>query len=343
MKKTFALVLAVAMVMSLAAVSFAAQGLILVTDPLRYDGDKVANDSGALPKTMKGASAGETFAYGDTVYFALTDGSDALTKYESVEKLKIKAKWEMGGDLVESVSVVKKNVEGNYEYFVAVKVASKQVTSDADIVGTLTLNRRASSSDGFATVKDEDYDISFNVFYRSNTWQNAKALEIDSDVELKYDTNYALKFSADDEVELSFGGNSYSGGSAAQNEGTFTVDVSGQGKLFFRFDTKADDAIVAANPGAKLKFVNFNNVSFNRTGEYAYEWEDGAYVYQVVDGQLKAIPGAEYDEADETFYFYTRTLGSYVFSDVELVNPVVETPVVDAPEEVVNPGTGAAA
>ncbi len=335
MKKTFALVLAVAMVMSLAAVSFAAeQDLELLNEvPLRYYGDEVANDSGAVPKEMK---SGEKLAYGDTVYFALTDGSTALTKYESVEKLKIKAKWEMGGDLVESVSVVKKNNKGNYEYFVAVKVAAKQTTSDADIVGTLTLNRRASSSDGLKTIKDRERDISFNVFYRGNTWQGSVDFDVDGDVSLKYDTNYALKFSADDEVELSFGDKN-----SALNEGTFTVDVSGQGKLFLRFDTKANEAIATANPSAVLKFVNFNNVTFNRTGEYAYEWEDGAYVYQIVDGQLKAIPGAEYDEADETFYFYTRTLGSYVFSDVELVNPTVEAPVVEAPVE--NPTTGAAA
>lgn len=342
MKKTFALVLAVAMVMSLAAVSFAAaQNLDLVSDDaLRYYGDEVYDSAkpagGKYMQSVKTDS--EKLAYGDTVYFLLTDGSgNALTEYEAVEKLKIKAKWEMGGDLVESVAVVKKNIGNTYQYYVAVKVASKQTTADADIVGTLTLNRRGNSAD-YATIKDLERDISFNVFYRGNTWQASKELEIDGDVSLKYDTNYALKFSADDEVELSFGDKN-----SALNEGTFTIDVSGQGKLFFRFDTKANDGIVAANAGAKLKFVNFGGVSFNRTGEFAYEMEDGAYAYQIVDGKLTAIPGCEYDEADETFYFYTRTLGSYVFSDVELVNATVDAPVVTAPEEVTNPGTGAAA
>ena len=88
-----------------------------------------------------------------------------------------------------------------------------------------------------------------------------------------------------------------------------------------------------------MHFVNFNNVKFNRTGEFCYEMEDGVACYKVVDGALVEIPGAEYDEADEAFYFNTRVLGSYVFANAELVNPVVEAPVV-APE-VTNPTTGA--
>lgn len=338
MKKTFALVLAIAMVMSLAAVSFAATNLVSLTGPYKYDSDKDDMDSAYME-------------YGKGTYYLIKESGVALTTYKSVEKLKVKAKWEMGGDLVESVSVVKKYVDNltaetgtaGYYYFVEVKVAAKETTSDADIIGTLTFNRKA-VKDGttikFVEIKDEDEDITFNVFYK-NTFLNegsvAKTIKGDRE-DLKWDTNYALKFDYDDEVELSFG--SSDGGN---NEGTFTVDVSGQGKIFFKYNTKADDAIVVANPGAKLKFINFNNAKFNRTGEFMYEMEDGAYAYQIVDGKLAAIPGCEYDESDEAFYFYTRTLGSYVFSDVELVNPAVDAPAVTAPTEVTNPGTGAAA
>ena len=126
------------------------------------------------------------------------------------------------------------------------------------------------------------------------------------------------------------------------NEGTFTVDVSGQGKLFVMYDTKAVDAIVDANPGVKMHFVNFNGAKFNRTGEFAYEMEDGVAAYKVVDGALVAIPGCEYDEADEAFYFNTRVLEKYVFANAELVNPVAEAPVVEAPVAAPsNPSTGA--
>ena len=338
MKKTFALVLAIAMVMSLAAVSFAAteKGLVLSTTPLKYEGDKAV--------AAKYMDSGAIFEYGKAVYFQLfeDDGTTPVKDYAAVEKLKIKAKWEIGADLVESLAIVKKNVGGEYYYYVEVKVAAKETTADADIVGTLTLNRKKSTEKvgadeiEYVQIKDADVDVSVNIFYK-NTWQNAASVvakEISDDVTLKWGTDYALKFEADDEIEISFG--------TEPNEGSFTVDVSGQGKVFFKYDTKANEAIAAANPGAIMNFLNFNNPKFNRTGEFMYEMENGAYAYAIVDGKLAAIPGCEYDESDEAFYFYARTLGSYVFSDVELVDAVAAAPVVEAPA-VENPTTGAAA
>lgn len=350
MKKTFALILAVAMVMSLAAVSMAAQSstnLLSLGKASKYDSDdnslkvfgEAAKDSGVL-----------TLQYGKSAYFLIQEkiaGVDTpLSEYKTVEKLKVKAKWEMGGDLVKSLNVVKKYVKAansssqladdGYYYFLELATNVKETTSDSDIVGTLTFNRKKNDTDKVVEIKDEDEDIAINVFYENNYNTQGKVVT-DRDY-LKWDTKYLLKFDCDDEVELGFG--YQTGGS---NEGTFTVDVSGQGKIMFYYLTTADEAIAAANPGAKLKFINFFNTKFNRTGEFAYEMENGAYAYQIVDGKLVAIPGCEYDESDETFYFNTRVLGSYVFSDVELVDaaPAVTAPTETAP--VVNPGTGAAA
>ena len=106
------------------------------------------------------------------------------------------------------------------------------------------------------------------------------------------------------------------------------------------FNTKANEAICDANPGVKMFFVNFNGAKFNRVGEFEYEMEDMVAAYKVVDDQLVEINGLEID--GDTAVFSTRTLGNYVFADAELVNPVVEAPVVEAPAEVVtNPTTGA--
>lgn len=347
MKKTFALILAVAMVMSLAAVSMAAQSstnLLSLGKASKYDSDdnslkifgEAAKDSGVL-----------TLQYGNSAYFLIQESGAPLTEYKTVEKLKVKAKWEMGSDLVKSLAIVKKYVKAansssqvtddGYYYFLELATTAKETTSDADIVGTLTFNRKKNTDDNVVEIKDEDIDISVNVFYE-NSFLTMNKIITDKD-DLKWDTRYLLKFDCDDEIELSFG--SSNGGN---NEGTFTVDVSGQGKILFYYLTDANEDIAAANPGAKLKFLNFFNTKFNRTGEFAYEMEDGAYAYQIVDGKLTAIPGCEYDESDETFYFNTRVLGSYVFSDVELVDApaaVTETPVVEAPVE--NPETGAAA
>ncbi|WMJ82510.1 hypothetical protein ACS3UN_03355 [Oscillospiraceae bacterium LTW-04] len=354
MKKTFALVLAVAMVMSLAAVSFAADhnnDLFDLVGPFKYDGDI---DSG------KGAMKDATLEYGKAAYWQILYSGAAVEDYKHVEKLKVKAKWEMGSDLVDGLSIVKKRVAAGsdgtkynnssvtvpadfefatsgYAYFVEVKVKAKDTTSDSDIIGTLTFNKK-NSDDSYYEFDDHDEDITANVFYDKN-YLDYPVYEVTGDVDnLKYDTKYLLKFNYDDEVELSFGNTK-----GGDNEGIFTVDVSGQGKILFQYNTNVDEAIADANPGATMKFINFNNAKFNRTGEFMYEMEDGAYAYQIVDGKLTAIPGCDYDESDEAFYFNTRVLGSYVFSDVELVDApaVVEVPDVEAPVE--NPTTGAAA
>ncbi len=351
MKKFFALVLAVAMIMSMAAVSFAATASVSVA--LDYDAD-----------TDRMRPTDKQLQYGDTAYFLLSDEMGPITNYNKVEKLKLKVSYEMGEELVENVSIVKKYVDltaddwdnatkalfpaSDYYYFIGVKLAKSTSTGDADVIGTFELKRKAKTDSNpnkaYLEIDEEEFDFEINVVI-NNSWLNyntGTGYVIAKDkAAIKWDTDYALKFDYDDEVELAFGPGSGKGG---DNEGTFTVDVSGQGKLYLRYDTKLADAIAEANPGVKIFALNFNGVKFNRVGEFAYELEDGVAAYKVVNGALVEIPGCEYDESDETFYFNTRVLENYVFATAELVNPVAAAPVVDAPVVEAapsNPSTGA--
>ena len=95
-----------------------------------------------------------------------------------------------------------------------------------------------------------------------------------SDVVIGYNEAYVLKFDCDDEIEIAFGDDA-----GDPNEGVFTVDVSGQDKLFIAFNTTPNETISAANEGKELFFVNFCGVRFNRTGEYVYELSDYDGIY----------------------------------------------------------------
>ena len=362
MKKFICLILAAAMILSLSAIAAAAKpntvelagnvsdGIAMI-GPFDYDSDA---------KSM----SGNALSYGDAAYYLLLDkAGNPISRYAAVEKMKIKTTFEMGANLVDSISVVKKHVkltannhaeidarlpESGHYYFVCIKTEDAQTTSDADIIGRLTFTRKEIDLDDDGTSKGDDptgiedkiddvkIDFAFNVFYGDYDYiASDDYLLVTDSVDLKWDQPYALKFDSDDEIDLNFGFDN-------ANEGVFTVDVSGQNKIYLKYNTDADDDIMDANPGVKMFFLNFNGVKFNRVGEFVYEMEDGAYAYKVVDGKLQEIPGCEYDDSDEAFYFRTRVLENYVFSTKKLIDPVVDA-VVDVPviENVVtNPSTG---
>ena len=311
-------------------------GGIALEGPYKYYSDD------NIMKNMRedAIEGGGTFEYGGDVYYLIIDekaGSVPLNNRYFVEKLKAKADWSMNGDLVTGMEIVKVEVDadatlnnGNryecgsivdksgYWYFVKLSLADKTTTSETDVSGQIEFDRSANSKKGVEKVKDAIVDVDFSVFYDEN-WELIGKV-VDETIDIEWDTNYVLKFDSDDEVELNFG--CPHGGN---NEGVFTVDASGQSKLLLNYSTDPVEAIADANPGAAMDFLSFSGIGgkavrFNRSGEFVYEMEDGAYAYRVVDGKLVEMPGC-YDESEDAFVFKTNTLESYVFADRALVNP----------------------
>lgn len=338
-------------------------------------------DAEAAYEAIKGVEAADGRSISDTttdtgVRFANNGWYTVVTESETVSSLKIKQDWEEGDDLVKSVSIVKKkvcNVElatevsTNFEYsgddsddtkrpypsltklgltqfgmekdmycyFLAIKYEDSTSHNDADVVGTVTLSKSKDPA-----VDKLEIDLGVNVDWENSYRQPGSDYTVSTDVELEAGKNYALKFEADDEVELTFDNDSY-----------FEVDVSGQSKMLFSYNTDYISRIAAKYPYAELNFWNGNGAKFNRVGQMFLSCEDltgTQFLYQVTsDGKLKEVPGAEWDDSDEGFYFNTRVLGSYVISDMEL--DVVEDKVevnntVVAPAPVItNPSTGAIA
>ena len=401
MKKFLAMLLAVSMVASMSAVSFAVSGSSRTltgtpdkTTPadayasMIKDGKYDDDDGYPIDTTLIGPFGYnsddknltiDSVEYGKTAYFLLPEyyldsGEETrlVTQSESTDKLKVKGDWEEGKSLVDGMAITKKKVNGfgtyddlddkdnftedkdftsdmvndygfvsgKYYYMVAITVEDSSSTSDADIIGTLTLSKSKKPK-----ADDIDFDVAINVDWEQS-YRKTEDLTIEGDYDPIYsETYYALKFDCDEEIELGF-----------NDDSTFTVDVSGQPKTLLYFDTDFNSSIAAKYPLAELNFWNGNGAKFNRTGEMFLsigdEDYDDYYLYQInSDGSLSEVPNAEYDDADEGFYFKTRTLGSYVVSDMELdtsatesrdeSDDIVVTPV--DPVTPVNPGTGARA
>ena len=298
-----------------------------------------------------------------------------ITDSNSTSNLKIKEDLEEGKDLIKGIAVSKKKIndvgyyeheagsdlddkfiadpdalallqeygfeEGKYYYMIALTIEDSSSVSDDDIIGTFTLSKSKKPK-----CDDIDFDFAINVDWEYSYRKDSDELVITGDFEpVLAEKYYAMKFDCDEEIEITF-----------EDDSTFTVDVSGQPKTLLYFDTDFNSSIAAKYPLAELNFWNGNGAKFNRTGEMFLsigdEDYDNYYLYQInSDGSLSEVANAEYDDADEGFYFKTRTLGSYVVSDMELdtsatessdeSDDIVVTPV--DPVTPVNPGTGARA
>lgn len=353
MKKIFALTLAVAMVLSLSAAVFAADDeyAIWMIDPSGNGPRKFSTDSNWVK-----AATGETINYGNTVYYELIGEtfaggvSSAVTygpveKFEAVNGVRINTNWTVGEDWVTKVELVKRKFEGGsgtggFEYFLAVSFkAAAMATGTADVVGEIFIrdttgkNKINRNNDtGGGTGETNKLTVAVELKYVAPAAGN-----ISASAGTVTDGNRVFDFgSGDEEFEISF---------ADWGSATFTVNTIGQADLVLKADAKYNTTVGALYPEANLDFFNGNGATFNKTGEMFIPADAGSFIYELKNGVLVAINGASYDEYDEGFYFKTRTIGTYVISDVKLAlaGGDVVAPVAPEAPVVVNPGTGAAA
>lgn len=321
MKKFLSMVIAAAMVFAMTSVSLAmSAGITKNFSKGGITGVRAVGDRAATYSEPKGSddvfysTTDRPAEYGSNVYIEFTYAGEYTL--DMIRNLKIKTEWEQGGDLVESVDVVvlgvTRNKERRYGPVIRIKLKDSTETADADVVGTLKLSKKTGDDKTFR-FKDAEVPVAFTVSYFYN-YVTFDELLIDHDQEIIYPGDpHLLKFDYDDEVEFTFG--------REENEGTFTVDVSGQGKVLMLFDTMTNSAVEASNPDANMIFLGFNHVKFNRTGKFFYETETHKYIYELIDGVLKEVAGSEYDESEGGLVFSTRILGNYIISDIPLVAP----------------------
>lgn len=304
MKKFFAAALASAMVVSMAATSFATTQV--VEDAFYLEKDGIVN-SGVHTSNVD---------YGKTIYYVFKDGTAVVSDYEAVKGTSIKQKWDMNGTAVEKIEIVKKkNADGVYAYYLAVKSKANNSTSTTDVSGKITLTKNSPTDKKY----NQDVDVKFTLGYAT---AGTKAITSDTQI-FNFGAN-APGLGSDEEDTITFAG------------GYMTVNTVGQSKMLISLSTKYN-ADIANKYNANLDFLTFNGASFNKTGELTIEADPNTFLYQVnADGNLVAVK-ASYDEYEEAFKFKTRTLGTYVIADSEL-KLTATTPVDPAKP---NPGTGA--
>ncbi|MEQ2399544.1 hypothetical protein [Merdimmobilis hominis] len=198
-----------------------------------------------------------------------------------------------------------KDVAGSteYRYMIVMELKESTTTASKDLFGEMYVGRTSNGA------KDERA-LPFNLTV-SNDKENSGETDY---FKVEGKENWVIDFDDSDVCDIEF---------MSENSNTsyalFTVDASGQGKENVGFSVKYNSEIAAKYPEANLEFIKFTATpTFNRTGELWIYADEDSYIYEVTADGLKEIKNAEYDESAEAWYIKTRTLKSYVTSDVEL-------------------------
>lgn len=302
MKKVIALVLAVALSLSMAAVAFAAP--VLLTDGVANPGDKMEIDVLTSFTTPSGASA-ITADYISTDYFS------------------IKVEYSRGKELVKDVKF------DNGKLVITLKDSLEERPSVPNFqIEKITLTGKKNGVD--ETYRNKKFEC--NVTGLTTTKKVGYVVD---------DTNYVVgnDFTAPDNVIVKmaktssgdkYGTSVISFGSYASAE----VRLYEKEKFFLGVEVDPDLDIVKANPDADIEFRTFKgNPSFSSNATVEIYADEDRFLYELKDGKL-VESSLKYDKDAGAFTGKVRTLGKYVISDMKLVAAATA-------EETKNPDTGA--
>ena len=309
MKKLFALALAATMAAGMTTVAFAASDEVFLVDQGLF---KLGTDDLAVEVTGR-----ENFQGGVKLVLPInitTYDSDDDVIYNGLytydedfdHRIVARADWKVGDAEVDTGWVhYDWDEDGNGDaqiYSVIITLPENDTNKIEDLAGTVSVGRSASDAKKSTTV---DVEVSY--------YSDATRIKPFDGSELESGKTGIVSFdSADGEVDIDF-----------EDVATFTVDVTSQGKLNLAWNTDFNKEFGAMYDYANLTFFNLEGTpSFNKNGTLMVYAEPDTFFYEVTADGAKAVD-AEYDEDYEAWVLTTRTLSSYVVSDVELTEKTV--------------------
>ena len=365
MKKVLSLVLALACVLSLSAVAFAADAV----DPAKvYNGDgEEVSDISVAANVIKGdpVEPASTFYVpispamdtqikdGDDVDFTVEDLVDTKNFKFDVDK-------DAGSKLISKISVVDDKKLGSMERTAYLKFELKDVTDTDEhkSTGTITFKAKnyklAGCKPGSKTessgANDAKWTDNYEVTFKYNLWISNEKKGNDDNPDVgdrvymdpdKNDTNTliwgddraALKFEADDDAKKFYARLSTSNMSDIYAEYGDPVDAD---LWFYDF---VGHPTVPATSKATLTL----GIPWDDDDDYTPDPEN-CFIYEVdADGYLVDVTSKfSYSEDDEEipgWSIRTRQLGTYIVSDTEL-DVTVDEPETSEPADVETPNSG---
>lgn len=310
MKKFTSIALAAVMATSMATAAFALEdGKVNPGTSFKFGADKfvVAGNTTALSL--------------DTDAKYMTDDYFAISKVE----------YTKGRELIESV---KFDGEGTVEVKTKANYKLESPSIDNVVIKNITLTAKKDTGITVDTVEVKKNtklelgkkDVSVAVGYA------VEEIEISSEFTADVNSDVITKFTGSDYglATMDFFG------------GDISVDVRvyKNEKYNFTNDNKANLDVVKANPDAELTFYNFSAApEFSSNATISISADEDSFIYEIKDGKLVKT-SFKWDKDAYSFVGKSRTLGSYVVSDVEL-KAIAASEVEDGKDDAKNPNTGA--
>ena len=327
MKKLFALAMAAVMAAGMTTVAFAdTQNIYVsnwdsawyvvgsdnrvdyVTDVEPEGGDTIAipmfvwddkDDDGEIDRGEKDSVFAYTSSYDGKVYiddvWSVGEPAEVTTGWVNFEKVQKQLPWWMDKYGDRQIKCV------------LITLPENDTNKVEDLAGEIRVGRSKSA----AKKSPFTFDLELS-YYADNTLTGTTARPWDGGELISGETGIVSFDKEEGEIDIEF-----------EDVATFTVDISGQGKLNLTWNTSFNKEFGAMYDYANLTFVNFEGTpSFNKNGTLMVYAEPDTFFYEVTADGAKAVD-AEYDEDYEAWVLTTRTLSSYVISDVELTEKTV--------------------
>ena len=327
MKKLFALAMAAVMAAGMTTVAFAdTQNIYVsnwdsawyvvgsdnrvdyVTDVEPEGGDTIAipmfvwddkDDDGEIDRGEKDSVFAYTSSYDGKVYiddvWSVGEPAEVTTGWVNFEKVQKQLPWWMDKYGDRQIKCV------------LITLPENDTNKVEDLAGEIRVGRSKSA----AKKSPFTFDLELS-YYADNTLTGTSARPWDGGELISGETGIVSFDKEEGEIDIEF-----------EDVATFTVDISGQGKLNLAWNTSFNKEFGAMYDYANLTFVNFEGTpSFSKNGTLMVYAEPDTFFYEVTEDGAKKVD-AEYDEDYEAWVLTTRTLSSYVISDVELTEKTV--------------------
>ena len=327
MKKLFALAMAAVMAAGMTTVAFAdTQNIYVsnwdsawyvvgsdnrvdyVTDVEPEGGDTIAipmfvwddkDDDGEIDRGEKDSVFAYTSSYDGKVYiddvWSVGEPAEVTTGWVNFEKVQKQLPWWMDKYGDRQIKCV------------LITLPENDTNKVEDLAGEIRVGRSKSA----AKKSPFTFDLELS-YYADNTLTGTTARPWDGGELISGETGIVSFDKEEGEIDIEF-----------EDVATFTVDISGQGKLNLAWNTSFNKEFGAMYDYANLTFVNFEGTpSFSKNGTLMVYAEPDTFFYEVTEDGAKKVD-AEYDEDYEAWVLTTRTLSSYVISDVELTEKTV--------------------